>query len=370
MRVLIGGDYCPRYRLENIIENEDYNKVFSEVRDLTAKSDYSIVNFECPIVLGEAMPIEKHGPNLKCTARGAEALKWAGFDCFTLANNHFYDYGCKGVKDTLNTCKQLNIDTVGGGLNIEEASQTLYKVIDGKSLAIINCCEHEFSIAKNEVAGSNPLNPIKQYYAIKEAGRIADYVLVIVHGGHEFFQLPSLRMVETYRFFIDAGASAVINHHQHCYSGFETYKGKLIFYGLGNFCFDNVNAHEGLWTEAYLVSIDFSDKENSFKLHPIRQCASLPKVEVLPIDSYKKEIDELNSIISKDYLLEKELVKYYSSCAENYSSIFEPFYNRLYLGAMHRGWVPSLINKQRLLAAQNFVCCEAHRDKLTWFLDR
>ena len=50
-----------------------------------------------------------------------------------------------------------------------EASKILYKEIAGMTLAIINCCEHEFSIATEKTAGSNPLNPIKQYYAIKEA---------------------------------------------------------------------------------------------------------------------------------------------------------------------------------------------------------
>lgn len=43
-------------------------------------------------------------------------------------------------------------------------------------------------------------------------------------------------MQEIYRFFVDIGADAVINHHQHCYSGYEVYKEKPIFYGLGNFC--------------------------------------------------------------------------------------------------------------------------------------
>ena len=42
-------------------------------------------------------------------------------------------------------------------------------------------------------------------------------------------------MKETYRFFVDCGADAVINHHQHCYSGYEYYKDKFICYGLGNF---------------------------------------------------------------------------------------------------------------------------------------
>lgn len=52
-----------------------------------------------------------------------------------------------------------------------------------------------------------------------------------MHGGHEHYQLPSLRMQETYRFFIDAGADVVVNHHQHCFSGYEIYNNKYIFMG-------------------------------------------------------------------------------------------------------------------------------------------
>ena len=51
---------------------------------------------------------------------------------------------------------------------------------------------------------------------VEEAKKKADFVLVIVHGGSEHFQLPTPRMQATYRFFVDAGADAVVNHHQHC----------------------------------------------------------------------------------------------------------------------------------------------------------
>ena len=141
----------------------------------------------------------------------------------------------------------------------------LYKEIGDKKLAVINCCEHEFSIATETTAGSNPLNPISQYYAIKEAKEKADYVLVIVHGGHEHYQLPSTRMQETYRFFIDVGADAVVNHHQHCYSGYEYYNGKPIMYGLGNFCFDEGLKKTKQWHEGYIVEISFTEFFNKIQ---------------------------------------------------------------------------------------------------------
>ena len=204
MKVLVAGDICPQRRVKELFEQGDYESVLGAVKPIITQADYAIVNFECPVCYGDEKPIIKCGPNLRCSEQGIEAVKWAGFKCVTLANNHFLDFGEKGVSNTISACKANGIDTVGGGINLSEASGILYKAIGNDTLAIINCCEHEFSIATNTSAGSNPLNPIEQYYAIKEARKMADFVLVIVHGGHEMYQLPSPRMQETYRFFIDA----------------------------------------------------------------------------------------------------------------------------------------------------------------------
>ena len=370
MKVLIAGDFCPQNRVAALFDEGEFGSVLQNIRDVVSTADYSIVNFECPVVTREAKPIIKIGPNLKCSESGIKAIKWAGFNCVTLANNHFYDFGEEGVKCTLETCTKLGIDTVGGGNNLAEASKILYKQINSKIIAIVNCCEHEFSIATDKTGGSNPLNPIQQYYAIKEAKTKADYVFVIVHGGHEHWQLPSLRMVETYRFFIDVGADAVVNHHQHCISGYEVYKGKPIFYGLGNFCFDDSQYHNGIWTEGYAVIINFEFEEPTFQLFPYQQCTEEPSVKLLPQDAFCEKLKELNSIIVNDHFLKTKVDKYYASCAMQYSDIFEPIRNRFYLGAKRRGWLPSFISKKRKIAAADYIICEAHRDKMTYWLER
>lgn len=369
MKVLIAGDFCPRGRLADAMEQREFNKVLGEAVSIVNNADYSIVNLECPVTQGNEKPIQKLGSNLHCTEIGIEALKWTGFNCVTLANNHIYDFGDEGVATTLEMCGKNNMDTVGGGHDLKDASRVLYKLVNNQVIAIINCCEHEFSIATNSSAGSNPLNPIQQYYSIQEARNNADYVLVIVHGGHEHFQLPSLRMVETYRFFIDAGADAVVNHHQHCYSGYEMYHNKPIIYGLGNFCFDHPTIHSGIWTEGYMVTIDFAAIHH-FVLTPYSQCAFEPKIKLLPQDSFSAKINELNSTIADKNLLQSVINKYYDDCANIYSDLFEPIRNKLYLGAKHRGWLPSMIDKKRKLTAANYVLCESHRDKLSRWLEK
>ncbi len=369
MKILIAGDFCPQYRVAARIEKGDFQSVLGDVKDVTSTADYSIVNFECPIIQGGEKPFHKKGPNLHCSKKGAEAIKWAGFDCVTLANNHFYDYGEDGVKQTLETCSNEGLDVVGGGKNLFEASRILYKKVNDKILAIINCCEHEFSIATEKRAGSNPLNPIQQYYAIKEAEKQSDYILVIVHGGHELWQLPSPRMQETYRFFIDAGADAVVNHHQHCFSGYEIYRGRLIFYGLGNFCFDKPLLMHEKWNEGYMIAISFSDSIE-FELYPYIQCSGDANVKLVNSKTYNLRLKELNQIIDDPVSLNVATEKYYASCSNSYGDIFEPIYHRFYFALKRRKLLPSFLSNKRKLHAENFVACESHRDKLLYFFRR
>ena len=370
MIILIAGDFCPQNRVSQQIDKGDYESVLGQVRGVIAKAEYSIVNFECPVTKGGEKPILKQGPNLQCSAKGIEAVKWAGFDCVTLANNHFRDYGDEGVKITIDACKDAGVDTVGGGKNLKEASAILYKIIGGKTLAVINCCEHEFSIATDNHGGANPLNPVQQYYAIKEAKEKADYVLVIVHGGHEHFQLPSTRMQETYRFFIDAGADAVVNHHQHCFSGYEFYNGRPIIYGLGNFCFDEGLKNDSIWHEGYIATIDF-ENDYSISLHPYIQCADEPIVRMLTnMDKFEIVIHRLNSIIVDNAQLELAQDEYYGKSAFSYQVLLSPFKSRFIKACQRRGWLPLFYTKKSMLQYYDYINCESHRDKMLFSLNK
>ena len=358
MKVLVAGDYCPRGRVAELFEESEYDRVLGEVIPYTRQADFSIVNLECPICNGAEKPIRKWGPNLRSSYHGVEALRKAGFHCVTLANNHFLDYGPEGVENTLKLCGDYGIETVGGGRNLSEASAVFYKELGGKILAVINCCEHEFSIATETSAGSNPLNPVRQFYAIQEARKKADVILVIVHGGHEHFHLPSPRMQETYRFFIDAGADAVVSHHQHCFSGYETYKGKPIFYGLGNFCFDSPDVKNTSWNDGFMLQIEFGSKEIRTEIYPYKQCSERPAIEILDHDALDKRLIEINTIIENEELLKQEVRKYYENEKKLMSRLLR-----------YRGILPLLQSRKKVTQIQNYISCEAHREKLEYYFE-
>jgi len=363
VQILITGDFCPYDRVKRLIDEKNYKEVFCNFIPLTRDADYSIVNLECPVVLSKGTPIIKQGPNLWCTPNAIEALEYAGFDMVTLANNHFYDYGDKGVGDTLKACHSYDIDTVGGGRNIDEAQKVFYKILKNRKFALVNFCEHEFSIASSQHGGSNPLNPIANHYQIKEARKNADYVIVIVHGGHEHYQLPSPRMKETYRFFIDSGADSVINYHQHCFSGYEVYKEKPIFYGLGNFCFDWDGKRNSTWNYGYAVKLLVEDVTIDFELYPYKQGNENPGIEILKDTAeFNENINRLNYIIEDDYRLNKYFDEFVKSHIKEVVLVFEPYSNRYLSSLRKRNFLPSFINKKSLLKIRNYIECEAHRD--------
>lgn len=368
MKILIAGDLAPQNRVVGLFKRNSFSEVLEQVKDITSHYDYNIVNLETPIVTTECCSsIKKSGPSLKTDKSVISAIRYAGFDAVTLANNHFRDYGDTGVNDTLSELNNAHIDYVGGGKDDKEAAKILYKDINDKRIAVINCCEHEFSIATENRAGSNPLNPIQQYYKIKEAKQNANYVLVIVHGGHEMWQLPSPRMKETYRFFIDAGADVVINHHQHCFSGYEIYKRKPIFYGIGNFCFDRPGFYPDLWPYGYMVALEF-DAFLSFELIPYEQCKDIPCV--IPLNDraqFNIVIERLNAIIADDKLLDKRTKQYYQSEKKNLQFVLEPYKGRIFRKLYKMGILPRFMKNEKLLILQNMVCCEAHRDKLSFY---
>ena len=366
MNVLIAGDFCPHNRVVQIIEEGRYPSLWRNLHETLDDYDYTIVNFECPVVENEVKPIEKIGPCLKCSSKAVESISYVGFNCVTLANNHFYDYGDEGVEDTINSLNNSKIDFVGGGRSLEEASNTLYKRINGETLAIINCCEHEFSIATKSHGGSNPLNILNQYKKIKEAKERADYVVVIVHGGIEHFQLPTPRMKEIYRFFISVGADAVINHHQHCFSGYEIYKGSPIFYGLGNFCFDWEGRRNSQWNEGYLVGLFFSKaKTTSFDIIPFCQCDSIPAVVILQEKKHIcQKIASLNIIIEDENLLESELDSYIRSKENNIISYLMPFGNKYVRGLCRRLFFSKGISHKKMILLKNLFNCESHYEIL------
>lgn len=366
--VFIAGDIVPRNRTIDLFKLKRTEELFYDFIPYIKKSDISIGNLEAPIIIGDSTPIKKSGPCLFAPKETIEVLKEAGFTTLTLANNHFRDQGQNGVEYTLHVAKENKIDVVGGGKNFRDARKILFKELNHETIAIINVCEHEFSIASETYGGSNPLDLINLYEDINIAKKKANHVLVIVHGGIEGYQLPTPRMKRTYHHLIDIGADAVVNHHQHCFSGYEIYQGKPIFYGLGNFCFDWEGRKKSIWNEGYAIQLIFN-KSITFEIIPFIQCDVKPCVSICPEEHYNIRIKKLNEIILEDKLLRKEYLHFIKKKKTLLLLDFMPIHNK-YISALFRKEYLNLPYKEKdLLKIKNKICCESHHENLITLLN-
>lgn len=235
-------------------------------------------------------------------------------------------------------------------------------------VGLLNVCEHESSIATATQAGANPLDFSSLYYDIKELKEKTDKVIVIIHGGREHYQLPTPRMKREYRLIADFGADIIVNHHQHCFSGYEVYNGKPIFYGLGNFFFDRPGCRSSKWNQGLLLQLEIEEERIDYQLTPYEQCDEEAIVRVLTYDAFKDNVNELNGIISDDQLLAGAFDKLVASTKP--LAPFLPLGNKVLRSLYYRGFLPSVFSKKNKAIMENAVSCETHREVLLHYLNK
>lgn len=372
VRINIAGDFCvtPSYTDKELLS--------ASIREVYNHADINIVNLECPVNKhGDKHKIVKHGPHLQTTDEIFSLLKQLNVTAVTLANNHILDYGTEGLASTIEGCKKNNIQYVGVGDNLKEAGRYLIIEKNDLKIAIINFCENEWSIATDETAGASPLDIIDNSKQIQKAKASADIVLVIVHGGNEYYNLPSPRMVKQYRYFAELGASAVISHHTHCVSGYEIYNGVPIFYGLGNILFTKHSEQPGWFKGLTVQLIVEKGQPVKFNLVPTEQTINNYVLTALNGDDKKtalKEIEECNSIITDEKklaaawneLIEKRSAQY----LYNFSAVPAMPGKYVRSGLRRFGFVNKLLPKKYLTGVINYISCEAHLDVATAVLKK
>ncbi len=370
--ILVTGDFCPINRIEDVVLKGDFSALLNDFFPIIQNADLAITNLECPLTDSREL-ISKTGPALKASPRAAELLNQAGFNLVTLANNHIMDFGLDGLHSTLKVLESNNISYVGAGNIRRDANRPFQTKIKGKSIAIINIAENEFSTTNGDYPGANPLSLVSNYHTIKETKSNNDLVFVIYHGGNEEYNLPSPRLKETLRFFVEAGASAVVAHHSHRYSGFEIYKDTPIFYGLGNFLFDYKDNKGIEWQHGIALLIKIESDNTSFEIIPISQCDSETLGVRMLKDTEKQavtdKIEELNSIIADDLKLEMNFQSFIRIKKKQYQHFLEPHTINFLHGLMGRGYIPSLLSKEKRKLYLNLIRCESHRDVILRILE-
>lgn len=174
-----------------------------------------------------------------------------GIDIVDLANNHCYDFGKQAFLDTIDTLRGAEIEYMGAGKDIDEASRPVYYIIEGRKIAYVAATRAEKNIKTPEATASEPgvlrcYDPTAFIAVIREAKQNADIVIANLHWGTEDSHWLEDVQPETAYQYIDAGADLIVGSHAHCLQGIEFYKGVPIIYNLGNFWFSEYDVDTGL----------------------------------------------------------------------------------------------------------------------------
>lgn len=365
VKILLTGDFCPINRIQKLALHENYESIFNDFINVFKGNDLNVIDLECPLTHSNSMR-QKTGPHQKAHPDTIKLLNYANIKLAAMANNHIMDYGMAGLNETLSQCNSFGINTVGIGENIKKAAVPYSVEIKKKRFAFLNFADNEFLSTPDGRYTCNPLDPLNCFYSINNARRKHDFIVVIIHAGNEFYDLPSPRTKKLYRSLIDMGADVIISHHAHAFSGYEIYNSKPIFYGLGNFLYDWPGKINTSWNLGYVVKLEFSDRVN-FNIIPLKQNNEFPGVFHLSEDEksdFYNKINTLNDTIRDDKQLEIEFHKYYKSVRPQYDSFIEPYFGKIITALRRRGYFPKLMSRKKRLLLLNITRCESHREVL------
>lgn len=306
LKIIFSGDFAPLIPVEKIADNH-----FSELIKVFETNDLHITNLEAPLT-SSRKPIEKTGPAIKAEPSMIALLKQAKVNIACLANNHIFDFGENGITDTISSCKKNGIETIGVVNRTDKCDHWIIKEIKEKKIAFLNYCEHEFSVREPALLGANGYSAIDSFYDITKLRAHVNFIIVIYHGGNEYYNLPSPELKKIFHYFIDVGADAVIGHHTHVFSGYEIYKGKPLVYSLGNFFFPYKN--EPLeWHKGILCELEIGEAIN-FRFIPILQTFNNYRIDISSnhLSDVNEKVEELSCIIKDDIKLKENWRRFVS----------------------------------------------------------
>lgn len=261
MKIAIFGDICPTKDTKVAFDRGDTQALFGETLAQIDASDIVIGNLECAVT-DNPIPIKKAGPVLYTSTKSIESLR--GFDALSIANNHIRDCGDEGVVTAIETCQKMGINTFGAGHNIQQAREPLVIEKCGKRIGLMSFAEQEFNMATDSRPGACYLDPYDDFDRIRQFRMSVDYLIILYHGGIEYFPYPSPELSRKCRKMVDCGADLVTCQHSHCIGTIENYCGATIVYGQGNSVF-GYRKDNDTWNRGLLLFVDVEKRIVTYK---------------------------------------------------------------------------------------------------------
>lgn len=245
---------------------EEQRYPLTRIAPLLRAADIAFVNLENPLSANA-----RESGAFRARPELADALRWAGVDVVSIANNHALDAEGQGLMDTMENLWRAGVGFVGGGRDLDDARRPF--IIERNQIRIGFLGYTQFvnggssAFAQPHRSGVAAMDPLVIREDIRRLRDQVDYVVVSLHWGAENEQSTASEQRDFAHAIIDEGADIILGHHPHVPRGVESYHGKVIVYSFGNLIFGHGHDY---WMNNYMAR--FTLGENG-----------IARVELLPV---------------------------------------------------------------------------------------
>lgn len=239
-----GGDVHFEGRVQRLLG--DPASVFGSAGPVLAKADLAFVNLETPLTRRDEPEPKRYV--FRAAPEAAEALRAAGVDAVSLANNHSMDHGRAGLADTVAAARTAGVGTFGAGPDIEAAFRPWRAEVRGLRVAVFGFSQVG-DLAERWTAGPGlpgmamASDTGRAVRAVAAARADSDLVVVMPHWGREGDPCPSRAQQEFAARLAEAGADVVVGAHAHVLQGAGHLGFTYVAYGLGNLLWYSAGLH-------------------------------------------------------------------------------------------------------------------------------
>lgn len=274
LTVVLTGDILLDRGVRQVIERRGADHLFSPGVDSVLSSAQVVVgNLECPATKIEA-PVFK-----RFIFRGEpewlQTLHRHGFTHLNLANNHSIDQGREGLMDTHRNIQRAGMVPIGAGATMNEAVQPVLLAESPRRVYLVPslrlALENYAYLPDQPCVSQEPMDSLLERVRMLKRADSTAIVIVSLHWGGEHTLQPVPRQrVEAHQ-LVMAGADVIVCHHTHTLQTVEEYRGKMIYYSIGNFIFDQ---SKPLNSRACMVRLNIKRDGLTVETVPveIRQC--------------------------------------------------------------------------------------------------
>jgi len=273
--VLFTGDIMLAREVGRIMERADMEYPFKGIKDMVLRADVAVGNFEASVPeIYEETP--DFGFRFSAREETLSMLRDVGFDYLSLANNHSLDFGVEGHTHTQQMCQEFGIVCEGAPGAITRSVVSA----EGVKVGILSV-----DVTRSEAQD--------MFHEVSLLAEESDIQIAYIHWGEEYAFVHNDMQENLAHQFIDAGIDAVIGHHPHVVQDVAVYKGKPIFYSLGNLVFDqyfDTDVQEGL-----MVQLSIRRDILQYTLIPVSSVQTPSQPHVMGLDERDAFLEKIGT---------------------------------------------------------------------------